>query len=322
MSVIRKELKAVTGVRQKANEDPQTFFTRIIDAIDELDEDDWDELSKDSQNWYNAAVDAKNEKFKGKKIAIPNFTDEDEEDDDEPASKSKRKSTRKSSRRVKPAEDEDEDEDDDEQDIILEDLMGKNVSVKVGRKTITGRLEDIDDGVVYIDLGEGEEYAELDEDKIKGFSEVEDEDDEDDDEPASKSKRGRGTSKRKGSRKSTRRAQTAVDEVEDEDEPAKPKRGRGTSKRKGSRKSTRKSSRKAVAAKPKRGRGSKSSGSEDVPIGKTIREIVCGDLELTKEEVREELEEKGIEFKDGTVDVLYGEIHKTVEMLEEFGKLK
>jgi hypothetical protein len=81
MADVEKELCGLVEVTSKVGEPPQAYRGRVLTklmAIYEADtgDDEWEKLSEGSQNWYNAALDARSAKKK-----LPGFDGEVEEED-------------------------------------------------------------------------------------------------------------------------------------------------------------------------------------------------------------------------------------------------
>lgn len=60
MTNVREELTQVAEIEQKENETWPKFANRLVRTINkkEVPEEDWSQLSPESQTWYNDAVDA------------------------------------------------------------------------------------------------------------------------------------------------------------------------------------------------------------------------------------------------------------------------
>ena len=99
---IEKELVKVTGLKKKKGEKDQKWLARLAKAAAGLDEEVWEELDEDTQEWVNAATTALNDKDD-----IPAFDALEDEDDDEDDDSDD--------------EDEDDDEDDEDEDEDDED---------------------------------------------------------------------------------------------------------------------------------------------------------------------------------------------------------
>jgi len=145
------------NIKAKAKEERQVFLGRIVDAADDMEDDDWDKLPKEAQKWINAATKAADSKK-----TIPDFPDAEavddvegeedadgdivEEEDDEPK---KKKSTKKVVEEDDDEETADEDEpapkktnrsksrqpveDDDEEEEETETVAKKKVKKAAGK---------------------------------------------------------------------------------------------------------------------------------------------------------------------------------------------
>jgi hypothetical protein len=112
---MEEEILEAVGIKpQKAKEDRQDYLERLARAVNNADEEAWDGLSEEAQDWHTAAVASINKKKKIAEFsdAVEEEEDEEEEDeeeeDDEPAPKAKGK-------KAKPVEDEDDDEEEEEE---------------------------------------------------------------------------------------------------------------------------------------------------------------------------------------------------------------
>lgn len=122
---VSTELMKVSGVKVKEGQSRQSFLKKLAAAVNALDEDDWNSLSEEAQEWNNSAVksiagkkdiedfpDAAQEEKPKKKKAKPAEAETDDEaagDDDEDEKPKKVKASKKDDDQVE-AEDEDEDE--------------------------------------------------------------------------------------------------------------------------------------------------------------------------------------------------------------------
>ncbi len=70
MANVKREILKVVALRQEEDEDRQDFLTRVIEAVNLL-EDEWEALSEEAQNWANTATKA----IKAEK-PIPDFPEE------------------------------------------------------------------------------------------------------------------------------------------------------------------------------------------------------------------------------------------------------
>lgn len=72
MSAIEKELLKATNLKTKKGEDRQAYLVRLINAVQDLSDGDWDKISPEAQAWTNAGAKADN-----KKKAVVDFPDLD-----------------------------------------------------------------------------------------------------------------------------------------------------------------------------------------------------------------------------------------------------
>jgi hypothetical protein len=85
MTTIREELMEATSLKPKKKEDDSEFISRLSGAVEDLEEDAWDKLSTEAQEFHNSvALAKKNDQD------IPPFPDEEAEESsdttkDEPA---------------------------------------------------------------------------------------------------------------------------------------------------------------------------------------------------------------------------------------------
>lgn len=57
---IETELLEATGLKKKRDEEFQEYADRLIEAVHDLKEDDWEALSEDAQDWVNKAAKQRN----------------------------------------------------------------------------------------------------------------------------------------------------------------------------------------------------------------------------------------------------------------------
>lgn len=125
-SKIETELvEAVEGFKAKAKEDRQEYLTRLIVAVQKLDDDEWEKISSKAQKWHVAGAKADNDEK-----PIPEFPDL--VDDDEAEEETPKKS------RAKAAKDEEDDAgdtaggetDDEEEDDDVKTTAKKKAPAK------------------------------------------------------------------------------------------------------------------------------------------------------------------------------------------------
>lgn len=128
MSEIEKEILEVTGAReQKPKEKRPTYLKRIVEKVTELEDDDWEKLSTEAQEWANEGAKALN-----KDKPAPDFPDIEEDDEDEDESETEAEDE------TAEADDEageDEDEDEAEEDEAEEDEDEKPAARKKAKSS-------------------------------------------------------------------------------------------------------------------------------------------------------------------------------------------
>lgn len=152
---IETELQKVTGVKPKKKEDKQKYLVRLVKAVGDLDETEWDSLSEEAQLWYEPALRAEE---KGSEIKdFPAEEEEAEEEADEDTEEE-----------AEEEETEDEDtEEETEEEAEEEEAPKKKKGKKVKAKAEAEEEED----------SEEEDTEEAEEEDSEDENEDEDEDD-------------------------------------------------------------------------------------------------------------------------------------------------
>jgi hypothetical protein len=57
---LESELQAAASIKRKANETEQAYLQRLAEAVRELPDDEWDQISEEGQTWTNDAIKALN----------------------------------------------------------------------------------------------------------------------------------------------------------------------------------------------------------------------------------------------------------------------
>ena len=70
-NVMEKELQEITGVKKRSKEGKQKYLLRLLNAISDLPDDRWDDVSPEAQKWCNLGM-----KSLKKEEEIPDFSDE------------------------------------------------------------------------------------------------------------------------------------------------------------------------------------------------------------------------------------------------------
>ena len=322
MSQIKAELVKVTELSTKRGEDHQEFLTRLVKATAELSDKEWDGLSKEAQDWYNDAADAKNAKAK----TLPDFPDypKDEEEEEAPKTRRGSKAGKEEAAPAKPKVG-----------------MAAKVVTKRG-KELTGHIVEIDDEVLVLKLGNGEE-EELSRDRLESITvltegKVKAAEPEETD-PIKVGATVKLTTKR-GKEVTGKIVELDDDvvvlDVDGNDEEFSRDRVEGMVIVGG------KSKGKAVDADteekaPKTRRGSKADADEaeeagdskpkrssnaGVSVGQRIREIMCDDLSVTEEEVSKQMKKEGLEFRDTSLKMIFKDTTAVFSLLKAAKKLK
>ena len=85
MSKIEAELQKALNLKTKRNEDKQDYMARLVEGVNDADDDTYNGLSKEALDWFNDACDS----IEGKKD-IPDFPDAKVEAKEETSSRSRR----------------------------------------------------------------------------------------------------------------------------------------------------------------------------------------------------------------------------------------
>lgn len=332
MSAIQAAIKEATDVSPKRGEDRQDYLARALKAIAELNDAQWDELDKATQDWFNAAADAKNAKAK----TLPDFPDAEEEQAEE-------KTTRRSTRASKDDADDDKPKAGGNVEIDPAKLK-KGMVVKIVTKRgkeVSGHVADIDDEVVVVKMGNGDEeevsidridtchtLAEATESKRKGKADADDEVED----PIKVGARVMVTTKR--GKEITGKIVEMDDEVivlKTDDGEEELDRGRvesikpldTESKGKSEEKtSSRRSSSKDKGDDDKAEGKTKRASNDGVSVGTRIKELIAADLEATEADIAAKLKKEGLEFRENTLKLNYTDAHKFIEILRKAKLLK
>ena len=117
MSNIEHELRKAIGVIHKKGAVRQDYLEKVLNAVEDLSEDDWQELSEEAQTWFQKAMKAHN---KGK--SIPDYPeDEASEEEDKPVAKKAKKPKDEEVEEAETEEEGEEDGDDNGSDASFKD---------------------------------------------------------------------------------------------------------------------------------------------------------------------------------------------------------
>ncbi len=85
LSSVEKELQDLTGIKRRAKEGKQRYLPRLLDAVNDLPDDRWDDVSPEGQDWANNGM-----KSLKKKETIPDFPDSQPATTEKPETKTKK----------------------------------------------------------------------------------------------------------------------------------------------------------------------------------------------------------------------------------------
>lgn len=332
MSKIQAELAEATELKKKATESEQDFKKRIVRAVSDLDDAEWEKLSEPAQNWFNEAADLLNQKKD-----LPDFPDAEK-----PAGRTRAKKDADEA----PAKGKAKDEDEASADPAVGDVV--TITTKRG-KVSEGKVVEIDDTTLVVET-DGEE-VEFDRGRLESVVVKADE------KPATKSRRksaedeeeqapavaepavgdqivaitGKGKEV-KGKVIELEDDLIVVDDGTDELElvPSKLKSltiVKDEAPAKGKRKSADadeapaagKGKAKDEDPKPKRATAKENGG---VSATGRMRELICEDPNLSKEDLSKQLKKEGLQFRDNTLDLVYADVQKIISILKGMKKLK
>jgi len=141
-----KELIKATGINKKEGEDIQKYLDRLAEAVSDLEESKWDDLSIEAQSWYDDATDAVDE---GNPIKAFDDLSEEKEPEKEHQSGKKKDSI-------------------DAKDVEV----GMQISVDTKNDTFEGTVSEVSARLIILKTNEGEER--LRKSRIESITEVED----------------------------------------------------------------------------------------------------------------------------------------------------
>jgi len=320
-AAIQKELVEVTELSTKRGEDRQAFLNRLVVAVAELADKDWDSLSKDAQDWYNNAADAKNAKKE-----IPDLVEAEEEP----------KSTRR-----RGAEEPAGETTSGVIEITTKDLkdgMPVTITTKRGKEE-SGHVIEVTKSLVAIKLGNGDEVefdferiakmTTLAEAKSSGRRKSGDDDGEPAGDPVKVGAEVTVTTKR--GKEVTGKIVELDDEVivldvsgKEEEfarervESIKPVKGAA----KDEPKSTRRGASAETESKGKDAGESKRSSNPGISIGTRIKELIADNPSADEAAIAKLLKKEGLEFRDNTLSLNFKDCHKFLDVLKERKMLK
>lgn len=327
MSQIAENLKEVAEVAIKRGEDRQEFLNRALKAVAGLEDKDWDALTKETQDWFNSAADAKNAKAK----TLPDFPD----------LKAEKAEEETTTRRRGAAKDDDKSTSGTVE--VTKPKVGMAIKVITKRdKELSGHVVEVDDEVLVIKLGNGDE-EELDRSRIKSMFSLADSGDADADDAGEEdpikvgakvvvlTKRGKEI---KGEIVEVDDEILVVDTGDGEEEldrsrvesiklaESKASSRRGTAKEEAPTKTTRRGAAKGDDKGDEKGTRTRSSNEGGVSVGGRIKELILDNLDASEAEIGKLLTTEGLEFRENTLKLNYSDAHKFLDLLKAKKMLK
>ena len=314
MSKIQTLLAAATecepSKRKDETADSPSYKKRLLTAIAGLTDDEWKKLPLEAQDWYNGTADA----VEAKKEELPGWPDEEKAE--EPAA-GRRRGAAEPEKAKEP---------------------GKGDMVKVVTKRgrdYEGKIVELDKDGMLLDV-DGKD-VELDHDKIEscvaigGGSEAAVVAEEGPSEPEV----GDTVEVVTARGKKTMGVIIEIDDkvlvlknvAGDEEEFDQDRLTSVVVKLKGAGKEKTSTGRRGTADKEPAGKEEKAGkvtkeANGGVSVTQRMRELICDNLEMTKEDLTKALKKEGLEFKDNTLALIYADSHKIVSMLRERKRIK
>ena len=300
---IEKELIDATDLSTKRGEGRQDFLARMMKAVQDLKESEWDELPKDAQTWYNdcAEVVLKNKESPSKSFALPDFPDVP-------------KPAATTSRRASAAKD-------DERLTKVGDMA--TVKTQRGREA-TGKVIELDAKIIVLEIDGAEEEFSMD--RVESVTVAHGDAADPAGEPALEvgatvllvTKRGKEVT---GKIVEIDDTILVLDVDGKEEEFSMDRVGSLTISKPAAAASTRRAAPAPVepgaAAKTPR-----SSNPAGVSIGARIKELIAENQDMDAAGIGKLLKKDGIEFKEATLALNFSESHKFLDILKARKLLK
>lgn len=312
MSKILKELADAVEIDRKRNETDEQLFQRIMVPVSELGDAEWNGLSDEAQEYFNAAADAANKKLPF--VAPP---DSEEKKAEAPAN------TRARTRTTAAAEPE-----------KLEPRVGLIAKVVTKRgKEIQGLIVELDAEVIVIKPSAGGDDEELNRSRVESITVIPAAAAASEPEPPADPKVGDTVKVVTARGKEITGALVEEDgdvvviKTADGDEELNRSRIKSieivSAKKTGGRaaKSEEKPEPAKSDEKPAGGRVTKAANG-GVSVTMRIRQLIAEDLDISAEGVGKALKKEGLEFRDNTLKLTFDETNKVISVLKEAGRLK
>lgn len=326
MSKIQAELMKVCEIsdRKVKDLDRQSVLKLILKASNELSDKEFNDLSDPAVDWCNAAADAVNAKAK----ELPEFPDYKATDGETSSGGGRRRSA---------AKDDDDDAPTGTKEITSA-KKGQAVRIVTKRgKDVSGTVVEIDDEVIVIKTGDGEEQ-EFDRDRIdkmyglaeegSGRRKASDDSDDGGDDPIKVGAEVKVVTKR-GKEVMGKIIELNDDllVIDDGKEEVEFDRDRVESITPIKAAKEEAGGRRRSAAKDEKddkgdGKNTRSSNEAGVSVGTRIKELLAEDPEMSMEAIGKRLDKEGIAYKENTLQLNYRDCVKFLEVLKAAKRLK
>lgn len=314
-SKIQNELQAATKVTMKRGESFQDYAKRLVLAVQDLSDKEWDALSEPAQDWFNDAGDAINAKQD-----VKDFPDA------EPDEAQAEETTTRRRRRAAAEE---------ETPAAYAPKAGDKVTATTKRgKVYSGEVVELDGNVVVIDDGkeeleldgktttfvlEGGEQGAAEEDgprdpqvgdtvtvttkrgKVHTGNVIE----MDDDVLVIKDAAGEEQEFNRDRVESIVVKVSNAKDTKDAEEPKSSRRRASTSDAK------------QEPAAGDDGKKTRARNGGGVSVGTRIKELILDNLDAPQEAIEKLLKKEGLQFSDATLNMIYGDTHKFLKLMAD-----
>jgi hypothetical protein len=325
MSKIEKELcKACDIDASKYGNDRAGMHADIVTRVNKLPDPDWNALSKEAQDWYNAAADmTKANKANDTKKPLPEFPDYAPPEE----TRSRRRSADDDGDK-KPAKGE---------SLAVEKLKdGDRVKLTTKRgKVFEGTVVENNQRKEFVAVKGSDGEDEIDWDKVDSVEvfhgtagSKEEAGPEVGDEVSFTTKRGKSVS---GTITELTKDTIVIDKTDDYDldridgDIKIVKKGKAGGGREEPETRSRRSSSddKGSDDKGSSGRGRSSGGDdEQVSVGGRLRELMAKDPDRSKDDINAQLKKEGVDYRETSLNVIYRDCANLIRLLREAGHMK
>lgn len=322
MSKIQSELcKACNVDAASYKNDRAALHADLVKAVNKLPDADWNDLSREAQDWYNNAADiVKANKDSDNKKALPEFPDMEKPQEET-------RSRRRNDDDDKPAKGE---------SLAVEKLQeGDRVKLTTKRgRVFEGTVSENSKRKEYVVVKGADGEDEIDYDKVDsvevfhGTAGQEDVGPAVGDEVEFMTKRGKKVS---GTITELTKDTVVLDKVDDYDidridgDMKIIKKGGGKSKEEPetrSRRSSKEDDDKGSSRRRSKDEDDGGGKDEKVSVGGRIRELLAKDPDRSKEDINKQLKKENVDYRETSLNVIYRDCTNLIRLLREAGHMK